>query len=339
MAKAKICMKVGKITVFLILFLVIVTIFFNYFSYSVAREKLIEGYIDMVSIELKEKSYLLRKMIDDPMKALASRSQLSRNGDNFREYLNTSMRIYIASRHGLVKEVTYLNKDGISELVLPHSEEKLNVNYADELFFKEIKEGKTHLTKDIDIDGRKEIIISVPLLIQQGNDDYNSFNGVLFARLDTGNIFDIALGQVNSRRTPEYAVVLDSDGTALYHLNEDFVGKNYKEVIDEEKYPEMRQAVNRSLQGEEGYGEYTFYSHKKGVYANQTEIRKLVVYMPMQTDGIKWSIWTVIPMKELENLSGLGQLKTLLYFNAFMVLLLFVIIASYFFLLCRRMRY
>lgn len=331
--------KAVKMIICLAVFLLVVTALFNYFSYSLAKERLMESYAELRENEISELSFSVSQALDEPMKALLKRSMID-DVNEYKKELNSSLHVYIGGKNGIVKDVMYINESGMAEVLVPYSDDKLILNYSNEPFFTELKGGKTTFTRDYINNGKIELIIAVPVLLAKECDtSYCDFKGILVSTLDMGNIFDMVLGSLNSGKTPDYAAVLNSEGTMLSHINKSYIGKNYNDGVDKAKYPAAWDILNKSLKGGKGYGVHDFYSLKKGIYEQQSEVDKIIVYGPMGIKDLGWTMNIVLPFNELVSYSGISYLIYLALFNlfvAFIIIVSFVIFLTVALSHCRR---
>ena len=335
MEKGSMCGRIKKITIFMAFFLLVIALFFNYFSYEIAKSRLIEGYSGVRTNDLRSRPYMMQNIIEGQIDVFRAKYPSRYDGQEFKSSLNELMQPHGDTNSGFVKGILYINEEGISELSTDVSWEGAGEDYSGELFFYELKAGKPIFIQDGGKAGGREIIFSVPVLADDGSSGSASFKGAFLVRLDAEKIFDLVLGPINSKKTPEIAAVLNNDGVLIYHHDKKLVGINYKDYVIEKGIPSSIQLMNSSLEGKEGYGTYS-YPHSKGEYIGKGNVKKVVVYAPMDLGEIRWSLWVTIPVEELEKYSGFSQVMMLILFNMFMIIVFFAIIVSTFFLLCSR---
>lgn len=131
------------------------------------------------------------------------------------------------------------------------------------------------------------------------------FTGVLAFVLDIGIFVRKVVGPIRSGRTG-YAWVIDEKGYFLYHLEEDFKGKNAFEVRKFKDSHISFSEINliqkdRMLRGEEGTSWYISGWHR-GVTG---KVRKLIAYAPVHIAAANtkqiWSVAVVAPIGEVED--------------------------------------
>ncbi|MCX6707761.1 MAG: cache domain-containing protein [Candidatus Woesearchaeota archaeon] len=316
--------KAVKIILCFAVFLLIVTALFNYFSYSLVKERLMESYAELRENEIKELSFSISQAIDEPILAMSRRGMVY-DIDKCDKELNLSLRTLKYGMNGVVDDVIYINEKGMAEVVIPYSENKLDLNYSNEPFFMELKNGEIRFIRDYVNNGSIKLIIAVPVLLaKECNPNGSNFKGVIVSTLDMSNIFDLVLGHFNSEKTPDYVAVLNSEGNILYHINNDYIGKSYSEVVDKAVYPAAWDVINKSLEGGEGYGVYAFYSHKKGIYEQQQNVTKIMAYGPMSIKDLRWTMQIILPLNELVDYSGVSYILYLTLFNLFIVLIIII---------------
>ncbi|PIN86913.1 hypothetical protein COV19_02805 [Candidatus Woesearchaeota archaeon CG10_big_fil_rev_8_21_14_0_10_44_13] len=321
----KIFSTAAKIIVLLTLFLLIITLFFNYFSFELAKENLIETYKQIKLDQMNGMSARLQGVIERPLVMLLTISNLNKN-DYMGQHLDYASQLFMEVDFS--KEITYVDEGGISEFAYPYAEGKIGINYSDEPFFKESKEQTNYFIRQAYSPMGQEIWISVPVFKDDKNCSNCRFDGVLFARLDLDKLLDTVLGPMNSGKSPDYLVLIDNNGRILYHLDKDLQGKNFSDVIDKNTYPELWGIYNETSHNDEGSGEYSYITHKKGRYVAEKDLRKFTVYTSVYIDGMRWVLWDVSPTKEMDQISGIDQIKSVLYFDIFMMFILFAILIS-----------
>jgi two-component system, NtrC family, sensor kinase len=132
----------------------------------------------------------------------------------------------------------------------------------------------------------------------------NKFSGVLVFIIDTSTFVGKITESIRSGKTG-YAWVIDENGTFLYHIEKEFIGKNAFEARKEKRPMISFARINeiqreKMLKGEEGTSWYLSGWHK----GKEGQIKKLIAYSPISLDETGkhlWSVAVVAPISEVEN--------------------------------------
>lgn len=132
----------------------------------------------------------------------------------------------------------------------------------------------------------------------------NTFSGVLIASIDVTELIKRLTVKIKSGKTG-YAWVIDSNGTFLYHIEKELIGKNAFEARKEKKPTISFARINEiqkklMLTGKEGTSWYISGWHRGEVGM----MKKLIAYSPIILDGMGekriWSVAVVAPISEVE---------------------------------------
>lgn len=326
--------RVVKINLAIVAFLIIITIFFNYFSYGIIHGKLMDNYREMKLDEVRQLSDRIERVIQRSMQMLEQIAALNSNGEAMKN-LDHDLKLYLEV--DFVKEVLYADKNGAVAYVYSYSEgieEITGANVSEEQYFVEAKKrGSRYISRNY-AGNESEVLLSAPIFRNNTGCLNCIFDGVIMARLNLDNILNVVLGPINNGKSPDYVVLFDSDGTVLYHIDLWQTGINFSNSFDKEKYPELWKLYNETLYNEEGDGEYVF-AHKKGKYSAIQDLRKSAVYTSFEIGDMRWILWSITPIQEMSEISGIENLKLLLYFNVFIVFIVSLVIFGGLLLACR----
>lgn len=159
-------------------------------------------------------------------------------------------------------------------------------------------------------DNRQALIIKIAKPVWQVSVDEtnpiatNKFSGVLVFIIDTSAFVDKMTKSIRSGKTG-YAWIIDENGTFLYHIEKEFIGKNAFEARKERRPMISFARINeiqreKMLKGEEGTSWYISGWHK----GKKGEIKKLIAYSPISMDESGkhlWSVAVVAPISEVED--------------------------------------
>lgn len=156
--------------------------------------------------------------------------------------------------------------------------------------------------------GPKKLIMKMLSPVWQASGDssssrpFSTFTGVLVLVIDVSHLIEPITREIRSGKTG-YAWVIDDKGTFLYHVDEEFIGKNAFEArkgrtptISFARINEIQK--EKMLKGEEGMSWYISGWHR-GI---EGELKKLIAYSPIRLDGENriWSVAVVAPTSEIE---------------------------------------
>lgn len=318
-------LSIVKVSVLVMLFLIAITAFFNYFSYMLAKENLVDSYKTIKMDQMRELAARLERDVARPLEMLIKLAGHT-NECETQECRNLTSRIYLEADYA--KDITYIDRKGIVEFAYPEDQGVIGSDVSGEDYFRLPMETNRHSITLWKNSGNMEIVISAPLFGRDG-----SLDGVVSSRLDLEKMLDVVLGSVNSGKNPDYVMLDDDRWNILYHMDKSLIGLNFGEVVGREKYPELWKLHNESLYNEEGGGFCTYESHKKGEYAGEKDVMKLAIYTSVHINGQRWILWDMTPIDEMDSLSGLAQVRLAFYFNVFMLIALLAVSAAIFFLM------
>lgn len=326
--------RVIKINLAIVAFLIIITIFFNYFSYEIIQGKIVDNYMEMKLEEVRQLSDRINGVVQRPMEMLEQMAALNSNNGAMKN-MDHDLKLY--PEVDFVKEVLYADKNGAVVSVYPSSEnmgEITGANVSGEQYFAEAKKrGSRYISGEYNSNESK-VLLSVPIFRNNTGCFNCIFDGVIMARLNLDDILDVVLGSINNGDSPNYVALFDSDGTVLYHIDPWRAGINFSDSIDKEKYPELWELYNETHYNREGHGEYVFV-HKKDKYSAVQDLRKSAVYTSLEIGDMRWILWSIIPVDDIEEISGMSNLRMLLYFNIFIVFIVALALIAGFWLVCR----
>lgn len=161
------------------------------------------------------------------------------------------VRDEIASRNGFIY-TGKMDADGLSST---------GYNYAEEEYFQQCKENMKPYISDIMNDGQRMIfLLEVPIIID------GRFEGVVYGGINADFLSDIVVNL--SMGNDGVAYILDNKGNVIGHRERSVVesGSNMIEASKTDASVADVAAVNqRMIQGETGFGAYTFYGDNKFV--------------------------------------------------------------------------
>ena len=161
------------------------------------------------------------------------------------------VRDEIASRNGFIY-TGKMDADGLSST---------GYSYAEEEYFQQCKENMKPYISDIMNDGQRMIfLLEVPIIID------GRFEGVVYGGINADFLSDIVVNL--SRGNDGVAYILDNKGNVIGHRERSVVesGSNMIEAAKTDAGVADVAAVNqRMIQGETGFGAYTFYGDNKFV--------------------------------------------------------------------------
>lgn len=161
------------------------------------------------------------------------------------------VRDEIASRNGFIY-IGKMDADGLSST---------GYNYAEEEYFQQCKENMKPYISDIMNDGQRMIfLLEVPIIID------GRFEGVVYGGINADFLSDIVVNL--SMGNDGVAYILDNKGNVIGHRERSVVesGSNMIEASKTDASVADVAAVNqRMIQGETGFGAYTFYGDNKFV--------------------------------------------------------------------------
>jgi len=158
-------------------------------------------------------------------------------------------------------------------------------------------------------DEQKLVIkIAVPVWQVSVDDSHpvatNSFSGVIVIVIDVTSLIEKLTEGIKSGKTG-YAWVIDSNGTFLYHIEKNLIGRNAFEAR-KEKTPTISFARINEIQkkmmltGKEGTSWYVSGWHR----GTEGTIKKLIAYSPILLSDLAetriWSVAVVAPVSEVE---------------------------------------
>ena len=161
------------------------------------------------------------------------------------------VRDEIASRNGFIY-TGKMDADGLSST---------GYSYAEEEYFQQCKENMKPYISDIMNDGQRMIfLLEVPIIID------GRFEGVVYGGINADFLSDIVVNL--SMGNDGVAYILDNKGNVIGHRERSVVesGSNMIEAAKTDAGVADVAAVNqRMIQGETGFGAYTFYGDNKFV--------------------------------------------------------------------------
>lgn len=161
------------------------------------------------------------------------------------------VRDEIASRNGFIY-TGKMDADGLSST---------GYSYAEEEYFQQCKENMKPYISDIMNDGQRMIfLLEVPIIID------GRFEGVVYGGINADFLSDIVVNL--SMGNDGVAYILDNKGNVIGHRERSVVesGSNMIEAAKTDASVADVAAVNqRMIQGETGFGAYTFYGDNKFV--------------------------------------------------------------------------
>lgn len=161
------------------------------------------------------------------------------------------VRDEIASRNGFIY-IGKMDADGLSST---------GYSYAEEEYFQQCKENMKPYISDIMNDGQRMIfLLEVPIIID------GRFEGVVYGGINADFLSDIVVNL--SMGNDGVAYILDNKGNVIGHRERSVVesGSNMIEAAKTDAGVADVAAVNqRMIQGETGFGAYTFYGDNKFV--------------------------------------------------------------------------
>ncbi|MBM2816285.1 MAG: domain S-box protein [Ignavibacteria bacterium] len=143
----------------------------------------------------------------------------------------------------------------------------------------------------------------------------NQQPGFLIIRLDLSVLMKKINGKVRSGKTG-YAWVIDDKGVALYHPENEFIGRNIFEARKEKKPYVNFSRINeimkeRMMKGEEGMAVYDSWWHRE----LSGQITKLIAFSPIThrslPDNKMWSVAVVAPTNEVAEILDKAYLRHL----------------------------
>ena len=132
----------------------------------------------------------------------------------------------------------------------------------------------------------------------------DKFSGVLIFVVDATTLNKKVIEGIASGKTG-YAWIIDQNGTFLYHLEKDLIGKNAFEARKERNPTISFARINEiqkefMLTGKEGTSWYISGWHR----GREGEIKKLIAYSPVHVSdekNLKWSVAVIAPISEVED--------------------------------------
>jgi len=185
------------------------------------------------------------------------------------------------------KELAVATPDGSIKFSDGH-----NYNIAKKEYFQMALKGKTNFSEPISnqLDANMQVYLASPIFLE------GKVIGVLVASYDGSNLYDISKN-LNFSKTG-YAYVINKYGIKIMHPRYDMVLAQDNDFINVKKDPSLEELVElqkRMINGEIGYGEYTYKNN-----------HKIMGFAPIP--GTTWSLGVTAPMNEL--MSSLDELKT-----------------------------
>ena len=196
------------------------------------------------------------------------------------------VRDEIASRNGFIY-TGKMDADGLSST---------GYSYAEEEYFQQCKENMKPYISDIMNDGQRMIfLLEVPIIID------GRFEGVVYGGINADFLSDIVVNL--SMGNDGVAYILDNKGNVIGHRERSVVesGSNMIEAAKTDAGVADVAAVNqRMIQGETGFGAYTFYGDNK-----------FVGFAPIDGNQ-EWSIAIETSQREFKSTLGRSILLTIL---------------------------
>ena len=317
--------KLVKMIRFMAVFLLAITLIFNYMNYSLAKENMLNNYAETVLFDLDERIFLIDHLIFNPLRS-QSVSQIENvyfQQEIDYEDLDLVMQEYDEAYGAIAKNIFYADKEGMIQYAYPDKTQ--DDRYETSTIKNVIADLTTRDLKEIKMNDRSELMVIIPVFIYTEKTSDAVQNGAIIVHLNKDDMFNIVFSSINSRSDEGYVSILRPDGEIMYYPQSDFIGKNFRDIITENTHPDLYHAILKSFEGERGFGEYDFIQPTK-TYKNDGDIHKFFVYTPFAVDDFRWVMWYSIPMNEVVERSGLTQLKTMAMFNLAVIIFFFIII-------------
>lgn len=221
------------------------------------------------------------------------------------------------------KAVTRYDENGVIIYTYPERPDLVGTNIADQAHVKLILHNHQPNLSNVfsAVQGFKTVSLNVPVF--KGDE----FKGVLSALVDFEYISKKYIQSISIGESG-YAWMVDKDANLLFSPvhGEDLINVKF----EAEKYPDSAALVGKMLNGESGFGEYTYdMVRDKSV----GPIKKLAAYTPVHVLDNFWSLAVVIPEDEAyADLSGFYK-KML-----FIMIMMFCAFAFYISIILRMMK-
>ena len=177
------------------------------------------------------------------------------------------------------------------------------MNLAERDYFQQAKETKEMVLSDIvvsKVTGNRAITIALPLLEEE------NFKGIIFSMVNT-EIIAKYLSEVTIAETG-YAFMLSPKGDFIYHPDEEFIGKSYMEIAEDNS--ETQKLYSGQFLGSET--DYASYTNSEGK-------EMLAAYITVPSTG--WRLVVTAPTDEIY-----GDLNHVLFITVITIVIIIVCI-------------
>ena len=207
-----------------------------------------------------------------------------------------------------VESVAILNKDGLGLL-----NDGTMKDFSQRDYFQKTKETKDVFIGNIitsKVTGNEVISVGVPVL-----DNSKNYQGVIFSQFEV-KMLDRLLGDIKVANSG-YAFLISPEGNLIFHPNEEWIGKNYKEVVSDKNTQKVFE--ENILDTAKGLATYRGTSGKEMLAAYETVFKT------------GWKVVVLAPTNEIYKEANNAKMLTLalILITAFLIIGVAIIVAGF----------